>query len=255
MKDIILPLDVREEILFPIGYPFLSEEDFDELLPENTKNIDVIQRFANKAIRQYNRKNPVITKETYPTDGHFETPYPENAYGVLNVRSITIKGRGTLGPGEVANTFANLNSMTNGGMMAGGEGRAFGTKYSFGLDTTNFLMNKARMQGVRDTTKSLIVDNRPSEKLLRVVVNMGVDLRVSWLKLITSWEQISFSHTEQVMSMTSAYLLQWLGEIIEKEQIGDLPVDLDGGAYITKGKDLEDKIQALWDAFPNVTTS
>jgi hypothetical protein len=255
MNDIIIPLDVREEILFPIGYPFLSEEEFDELLPENTKSIDVIQRFANKAIRNYNRKNPRIKKETIPTQGHFETLYPENAYGVLNVRTITIKGRGTLGPGETANTFSNLNTMTNGGMMAGGGGRAFGTPYSFGLGTQTFLMNKARMQGIRDTTKSMVVTNSPSEKTLSVVVNMGVDLRISWLMGVTSWDQISFSHTEEVMSMTSAYLLQWLGGLIEREQIGDLSVDLDGRSYIEQGKELETKIQDIWNSFPQVTTA
>jgi len=168
MIDVTIPEDVRDEVLFPIGYPFLDEDDFDELLPENTKSIDVIQRFINKAIRKYNRVDPPLYKETYTQiSNDFEIPYPEGAFSILNARPISIKGRGVLGPNAVTNTFANLNSMTNSGMMAGAGGRAFGTPYNYGMSTRTFLYNKARMQGIRDSTKNFMIENSPEERILR----------------------------------------------------------------------------------------
>jgi len=250
-----VPQDVREEVLFPLGYPFLTEEDFNELLPQYTQSIDMIQRYIDKAIRQYNIVNPPIKKTTQPVNGEFSIDYPENCYGVVNTRIITIKGRGVLGPNQVPNTFSNLNMMTNSAMMAGSGGNAFGTPYNFGMDTSNYLLNKARTQGLRDASKTLVIDNDIVGRVLNGYSNMGGDLRITWIKNITVWEEVPFSHRDDVISLASAHLLKWLGNLIEKEDVGDLPVDVDGQAMIDDGKALETKIEEKWAKFPQITTA
>ena len=255
MLTVNVPQDVREEVLFPLGYPFLTEEDFNELLPQYTQSIDIIQRYIDKAIRQYNVVNPPLTKTSQRVSSEFSIDYPDNCYGVANTRIITIKGRGVLGPNQLPNTFSNLNMMTNSGMMAGSGGRAYGTPYNYGMDTSNYLLNKARTQGLRDASKSLVIDNDIVGRILNGYSNMSGDLRVTWLKTITLWDEVPFSHKENVMAMASAHLLKWLGGLIEKEDVGDLPVDVDGRAMIDEGRDIEKIIKEKWAAFPQITTA
>jgi len=82
---------------------------------------------------------------------------------------------------------------------------------------------------------------------------MKSDVRVTWILTISRWEQIPFTEREYIIQLASAYLLQWLGNLIEKEQIGDLAVDLDGLAYINQGKDLETEVKEIWQTYPNIT--
>lgn len=254
MKTVIIPQDIREEVLFPLGYPFLEEDDFDELVAENTKGIDIIQRYVDKSIRRYNIVNPPLFKNETEVSRSFEIDYPENTYGISNARLITIKGSGTVGPGAITNVFSNLHTMSNAAMIGGGEGgRAFGTPYNFGLDGTNYLLNKARMQGYRDNTKALTLENDLAKKILKGTTNMSGRLKVTWLKTITMWEEIPDSHKEDVMSLASGFLLIWLGGLIEKGSIGDLPVDIDGQAMIDDGKDLKKEILDKWASYPQVT--
>lgn len=185
-----------EQVLVPIGYPLLTEEDF----PISFE--DIARLCFQPAFDQYMRYNPFHFK-TYQTVGlSFDIPFPSvDVYGVVDSRISAYQAAGNAMTGNFYNDVRFLSPL---GQFAGG-------RNGFPINRDTLFIQETDARTWVNIRKAGRLDIDEDNRLVHGSSSSGGELEMTWAVKKHDFGAVPFSKKIDVIRLAQANLLRFIG--------------------------------------------
>lgn len=226
------------EILTEIGYPVVEENDL-----EFTR-ADIEKYFIYPALREFFIWFPKTEIQSVFVSSEFSIDFPDDdTYGVVDARINT----SATGEGRTSSPFVNslyFKQTTSGSKM-------YGTNNDYGVRDAKYLeraFNKANSNMVR--AQRLHVD--PAAKKLTGYTTVNGELIITWAKSTKNFNDVPFIRKTDVLDLAKSRILKSFA-MLRSQMNSDVGVEFNSSEFLSRSKDLEDKVMEKWKSISKVT--
>jgi hypothetical protein len=246
-----IPDEELELILTEVGVPFVLMEELE--FPKHK----IINNMIRPAFQSYFKNFPIIkvlkNQSISTTLGQrFEVEMPVGAYGVT--RAMIIQGAyGSAGP--VGGNPLFWAAGGNGGGGVGGSLSPSSTSNRPGFANlqgfTTMALDRASRQGIINysTRVQVMIERKNGKKYVTGTSNKAGVLEIHWAYASNDWDDIDYARQPEVRDLCTAKVLRALG-MLRGQVKSDLPGTVDFAGFITRAKELEDKVITFWESIP-----
>lgn len=236
MATIVLPQDIQERIFAPIGYPVISEDDLEV-------SFDFLNSIAiYPAVREYFKYFPLVDQQFYTVSGNFSIDFPTTfTFGVVDARlhpGYDYKGINPENP-FLAERVINTRPYAQSTGM-------YGTPYDYGMSEVIPIAH-ALKNAKRKFSKRYRIFPNEQTRVVEGFVNATSQLEVDWASYSENWSDIKYVYQEDVIALSSAYILQYFGRLRSQEET-DLPVQFDATEFIDTANTIIEDVMERWRA-------
>lgn len=247
-----MPDDIYAQILAPLGYPFISDDELE--YPQE----QIIRLAIVKGLREYFHWCPPVKCDgAKAVNGQVQCiAMPNDCYGVVGL-SLQQKGGGMAG-GGVFGYAAELALYSGMGTQMGFYGGTQAPMTNLNAQGS-FFNNRATRQAMINYARRVhyegpfnIGELAPNEtlegspecdKFIRVYSNTQGEFNIWWAKKSLDWKDVEFAQHENVVKYCSACVKELFANLRRQGQVKG---GFDYGVWLTEAKADKEAITADW---------
>lgn len=234
---LIIEQDDYEYVLSALSFPFIDPAELNLPYTENT-----VKKFCIlPSMKEYFMYFPIREEKSVAvaSGSSGEIDFPDDyTYGVAHTsltETVDSMSSGSIYSGNPFVTQQNVVSTSQ---------SAFGSQYDYGYNSIMGAI-KASNNTRRASNKVFRTVTNHQKRVLEYYTSNSGYLEIVWAKWSEDFNSIRWSHHLDVLHLSQAKLLTWLGNTLSMQD-SEFPTQLDSDAMIDRGEDIETKVKDKW---------